>query len=420
MIPNIISVVIVIAVLIIIHEFGHLIVAKLSGVPVEIFSIGFGPALIKKKIKDTVYQLSAIPLGGYIKMLGEETEVEGGFLTKPAWKKIAVVFAGPLSNLILGFILTLILFLNFGIRYAEPRVNVQSNSWEEKSGLKKGDLILSIDSDSIKTYNEFEDILTQSLSDTLDIKVQRDDLVKTISFLVESESISVIPFIRPIIGRVKRGGPAYRIGLKTGDEIKLVAEHPVSDWEDFVQTIRTSAGKKVIIQWQRKNSTFQDSVVPELVTDELSGEKIGQIGIWVALPQKSLSLFSSMGEASNRCIEVVTQTFVVLYKVIVGKISRKAIGGPIMVAKITYEGASWGAEYFLALWALLSINLCVVNLFPIPVLDGGRVLIFIIEAIKRKRLTKKQLEIALNIGWALILLLIFFTIFNDVLRLIRP
>jgi len=420
MIPNIISVVIVIAVLIIIHEFGHLIVAKLSGVPVEIFSIGFGPALIKKKIKDTVYQLSAIPLGGYIKMLGEETEVEGGFLTKPAWKKIAVVFAGPLSNLILGFILTLILFLNFGIRYAEPRVNVQSNSWEEKSGLKKGDLILSIDSDSIKTYNEFEDILTQSLSDTLDIKVQRDDLVKTISFLVESESISVIPFIRPIIGRVKRGGPAYRIGLKTGDEIKLVAEHPVSDWEDFVQTIRTSAGKKVIIQWQRKNSTFQDSIVPELVTDELSGEKIGQIGIWVALPQKSLSLFSSMGEASNRCIEVVTQTFVVLYKVIVGKISRKAIGGPIMVAKITYEGASWGAEYFLALWALLSINLCVVNLFPIPVLDGGRVLIFIIEAIKRKRLTKKQLEIALNIGWALILLLIFFTIFNDVLRLIRP
>lgn len=420
MIPNIISVVIVIAVLIIIHEFGHLIVAKLFGVPVEIFSIGFGPALIKKKIKDTVYQLSAIPLGGYIKMLGEETEVEGGFLTKPAWKKIAVVIAGPLSNLILGFILTLILFLNFGIRYAEPRVNVQSNSWEEKSGLKKGDLILSIDSDSIKTYNEFEDILTQSLSDTLDIKVQRDDLVKTISFLVESESISVIPFIRPIIGRVKRGGPAYRIGLKTGDEIKLVAEHPVSDWEDFVQTIRTSAGKKVIIQWQRKNSTFQDSVVPELVTDELSGEKIGQIGIWVALPQKSLSLFSSMGEASNRCIEVVTQTFVVLSKVIVGKISRKAIGGPIMVAKITYEGASWGAEYFLALWALLSINLCVVNLFPIPVLDGGRVLIFIIEAIKRKRLTKKQLEIALNIGWALILLLIFFTIFNDVLRLIRP
>jgi regulator of sigma E protease len=420
MIPSILSVVIVIAVLIIIHEFGHLIVAKLSGVPVEIFSVGFGPALIRKKIKDTVYQLSAIPLGGYIKMLGEETEVEGGFLTKPTWKKIAVVVAGPISNLILGFILTFILFLNFGIRYAEPRVNVLSNSWEEKSGLKKGDLILKIDNDSIKTYNEFEDILAQSLNETLAIKVQRNDSVKMISFLVESESTSAIPFIRPIIGRVKRGGPAYRIGLKTGDEIKLVAERPVSDWEDFVQTIRTSAGKKVLVQWQRKNSIFQDSVVPELVPDELTGDKIGQIGIWVALPKQSLSLFSSLGEAGNRCIDVVTQTFVIIYKVIIGKISRKAIGGPIMVAKITYEGVSWGAEYFIALWALLSINLCVVNLFPIPVLDGGRVLIFIIEAFRRKRLTQKQLGIALNIGWALILLLIFFTLFNDILRIIRP
>jgi regulator of sigma E protease len=420
MIPNIVSVVIVIAVLIIIHEFGHLIVAKSSGVPVETFSVGFGPALIKKKIRGTVYQLSIIPLGGYIKMLGEETEVEGGFLTQPTWKKVAVVIAGPISNFILAFILTLILFLNFGIRYVEPRVNVLPNSWEEKSGLKKGDLILGIDNDSITTFTEFEDILTQSLGDSIDIKVLRNTAVYTIPFLVQSDSITLIPFVRPIIGRVKRGGPASRAGLKPTDEIRLVAEHQVSDWEDFVQAIRISAGKKVFIQWQRKNSIFQDSVVPELVTDELSGEKIGQIGIWVALPKKSLSLFSSLAEAGKRCIDVVTQTFVVIYKVITGKISRKAIGGPIMVAKITYEGASWGAEYFLALWALLSINLCVVNLFPIPVLDGGRVLIFIIEAIKRKRLTKKQLEIALNIGWALILLLIFFTLFNDILRFIRP
>jgi regulator of sigma E protease len=420
MIPNIISVVIVIAVLIIIHEFGHLIVAKLSGVPVEIFSVGFGPVLIKKKIKDTVYQLAAIPLGGFIKMLGEETEVEGGFLTKPTWKKILVVVAGPISNLILGFVLTLILFLNFGIRYAEPRVNVLPNSWEEKSGLQKGDLILTINNDSIKTYSDFEDILARSLNDTLAIKVQRNDSVKTLSFFVEAESTSVIPFIRPIIGRVKRGGPADRIGLKAGDEIKLAAEHPVSDWEDFVQAIRTSANKKVLVQWQRKNSTFQDSVVPELTPDELTGEKIGQIGVWVALPKKSLSLLSSLVEAGNRCIDVVVQTFVIIYKVIIGKISRKAIGGPIMVAKITYEGVSWGAEYFLALWALLSINLCVVNLLPIPVLDGGRAFIFIIESIRRKRLTKKQLEIALNVGWVLILLLIFFTLFNDVLRIIHP
>jgi regulator of sigma E protease len=165
---------------------------------------------------------------------------------------------------------------------------------------------------------------------------------------------------------------------------------------------------------------FQDSVIPERITDEISGEKIGQIGIWVALPQKSLSVFSAVQEAGERSVNIVVQTFVILYKIMTGKISRKAIGGPIMVAKLTYEGVSWGAEYFLALWALLSINLCVVNLLPIPVLDGGRALIFIIESIRRKRLTKKQLDIALNIGWALVLLLIFFTLFNDILRFIRP
>jgi regulator of sigma E protease len=420
MIPNIISVAIVIAVLIIIHEIGHLLIAKSSRVLVEKFSIGFGPVLIKKKIGETVYQLSLIPFGGYIKMFGEETEVEGGFLTQPAKKKIGVVIAGPIANLILGFILTLILFLTFGVKYAEPRISLEPNSWEAESGLKNGDLILSIASDTITDFAAIENILTKSFGETLNIRVRRNGEVCQIPFWVARESLTITPFVLPIVGQVKRGGPAARIGLKAGDIIKVIDGKSVANWDEFVQVIRVSAGKKIPIQWQRNDSLYSDSVIPESVTDELTGERIGQIGIWVALPKKPLSLLSAIQESANRCLNVIIQTFVVISKVITGKISRKAIGGPIMVAKLTYEGVNWGVEYFLALWAILSINLFVVNLFPIPVLDGGRILIFIIEAIRRKRLSKKQLDFALNIGWGLILLLLFFTFFNDILRFVRP
>jgi regulator of sigma E protease len=420
MIPNIIYVAIVIAVLILIHEFGHLLVAKSFKVPVEKFSVGFGPALIKKKIKETTYQLSIIPLGGYIKMLGEDTEVEGGFISQPAGKKIGVVIAGPISNFILGFILTLIIFLSFGVKYVEPRINPDPSSWVEKAGLQKGDLIVRINGDSIKTFDQVGELLSQNLGETLGLVIKREDTTFQIPFFVQSETLPITPMVKPIIGRAKKGGPASRIGLKPGDEIQRFDNNSISDWEELVQIIQKSASKKIPIQWQRNGLIFQDSVIPERITDEISGEKIGQIGIWVALPQKSLSVFSAVQEAGERSVNIVVQTFVILYKIMTGKISRKAIGGPIMVAKLTYEGVGWGAEYFLALWALLSINLCVVNLLPIPVLDGGRALIFIIESIRRKRLTKKQLDIALNIGWALVLLLIFFTLFNDILRFIRP
>lgn len=420
MISNILLVAIVIAVLITIHEFGHLLLAKSFRVPVETFSIGFGPTLIKKKIKETVYQLSIIPLGGFIKMLGEETEVEGGFLTQPAGKKIGVVLAGPIFNFILGLILLTILYFSFGVKFVEPQINPDPGSWVEKSGLKKGDMILMVNGDTVISFDDFEENLARSIGETLNLKIQRNDTVYSKPFFVESETLPIAPFVKPVIGRVKRGGPAARIGLRPGDEIQKLADQSVYDWEDFVQVIRNSAGKKVLIQWQRNNKYLQDSVIPELTTDEISGERIGQIGIWVALPKKSLSVYSAISEAAKRSVNVVIETFVVLYKVITGKISRKAIGGPIMVAKITYEGASWGPEYFLGLWALLSINLFVVNVLPIPVLDGGRVFIFIIEAIRRKRLSQKQLAIALNIGWGFIILLILFTLFNDILRIIHP
>ena len=176
---------------------------------------------------------------------------------------------------------------------------------------------------------------------------------------------------------------------------------------------------RIPITWQRNGQSFSDSITPVAEKDQMSEQRIGQIGVWVRLPKKTLPVHTAAWEAVKRTGYVVVQTFVILYKVVTRQISSKAIGGPIMVAKIAYEGANWGAEYFVALWALLSINLFVVNMLPIPVLDGGRILLDCLGAVRRRKLSDRELNWAANIGWVMIGALVLFTIFNDVLRLIR-
>ncbi len=223
----------------------------------------------------------------------------------------------------------------------------------------------------------------------------------------------------PVVDRVRAGSPAAKIGLKPGDKIVSVADIPIKRWEEFVQIVRENGGNKIPITYQRDNLIISDSITPSIEKDQMSQERFGQIGIWVKLPKISLSLPRALWEALRRTGYITVQTFVIIYKVITRQISTRAIGGPIMVAKIAYEGASWGAEYFLALWALLSINLFVVNMIPIPVLDGGRILLDLIGGIRRRRLSEREMTWAANIGWALIGLLIIFTLFNDLLRLLQ-
>jgi regulator of sigma E protease len=209
------------------------------------------------------------------------------------------------------------------------------------------------------------------------------------------------------------------VGLRPGDLIVSVAETPVTRWEDFVDKVSSRPGTRLPIAWMRNGRLFRDSITPTVEKEQLTEQRFGQIGVWGKLPKRSLALPTAAWEALRRTGYVIVQTFVILWKVVTRQISTKAIGGPIMVAKIAYEGASWGAEYFVALWSLLSINLFVVNLLPVPVLDGGRILLDCIGAVRRRRLTQREMSWAANIGWVMIGALVLFTIFNDVLRLVR-
>lgn len=411
---DLLIVAVVIGILITIHEIGHLITAKIYKIPVEKFSIGFGPPLIKKQVKETTYSISLIPLGGYIKLKGEEEEEEGGFLLQPTEKKLMVVFMGPIANLILGIFLIFLLYFLFGMKYSPPIIN-----FEKKVGyFEKGDVLIAINNDTINSFEEAYQILEKNLNKEALFHILRKERLVSFTWVINDSFRHFFPLILPIVERVKKGGPADKAGLMPNDTIIAINDTIIYSWENLVEKIRNSGGKKLKITYRRKG-IFSTYLTPQLASPDTSSKKIGQIGIWVYLPKKKINCFQAFSQAFIRVGYVIVQTFIIIYKLIIGEISRKALGGPIMVAQLTYESLRWGWEYFLALFGLLAINLFVVNILPIPVLDGGRGLIFIIEHIIKRRLTKKELNTAITIGWAIIMLLILLTFYNDLSRIFK-
>lgn len=518
--PNILLVVLLIGLLITFHEFGHLIVAKLSRIPVEVFSIGFGPTLLKRRWRETEYRLSLIPLGGYIKMTGEDepaaTPTSGprsavsevsGFNDKPLGIKAAVIAAGPVSNLLLGFLILLVMFGAFGIGFTPPVIDVVPGSAPAAQGLQTGDVVLAAGGETIPSFEEFEARLLQAAGRTVELRLMRDGGKLEVSFRVpvsygseelppvvgrvlsgtRAESVGLqagdtitafngqpvttwaslveayqssrdsalliewrrqggvlaavalppsaesdttlgievdlswylTPLVLPVVGRVRGGSPAARAGLRAGDTLASVAGEPISRWSQFVELVSARPGERFVVEWRHQGEPMSDSITAASQTDQVTGQRLGAVGVWVDLPRRRLSPLDVLRESALRTGYVVVKTFEIVYQVITRRISPKAIGGPIMVAKVAYEGTSWGAEYFLALWSLLSINLFVVNMLPIPVLDGGRILLFGIEAARRRRLSHRELGWAMNVGWILIGAVILLVLFNDILRLVR-
>ncbi len=417
MISSIFLVAIVIGSLVIIHEFGHLFSAKLLKIPVEIFSVGFGPVIVKRRFGSTEYRLSIIPLGGYIKLTGDEPDANIGFNTVPFIKKALVIISGPIANFILGIILTIILYSSFGVSIIEPKIIIDDANLT--TYLQTGDEIIKINADTIKSWDDVEKHYQSNIGQKVILTLKRKEQLLRIEYLINSESIPFRPLVKPIIERVKKSSPADKIGIKKDDLILQIDTVPIYEWSQFVNLIQDINTKKHYLKWQRANRIFEDSITVLITQDDLSKTKIGTIGVWVKLPEKKLPILQSILTATKRSVYVAIQTVVILYKIIIGEISKSAIGGPVMVGKLTYEGAQWGIKYLLGLWAILSINLCVINLFPIPILDGGRVLLFAIESSIRKKFTKKQWEFAFYIGYALIAILLIFALSNDLTRLIK-
>lgn len=412
---NIILVVIVFSVLIFIHELGHLLACKVSHIKVEKFSLGFGPALLHWKWQETVYSISALPLGGYIKMEGEEIG-DTGFFAESLGKKVLVLVTGPAFNLILGFILMAILFAVFGMHVPEPRIAPVAGSLADSAGLKKGDLVLTLNSDSIHSFYELDSLLLKSESTRMDFRVRREGQIVNVTAFGIPDSIGIDPFYRPIAGTVKAGSPAAKAGIRRGDEIVQIDTTRVAEWNDLTDVVRASADKELSLKIVRGSETIATNVTPRVGSDLSTGEKVAQIGIKPSIPTIKIPFLTAVWDAFTRTGLIVVKTFVILWELITGKISGRAVSGPVMVAKIAYEGAEWGAEMLLALWAMLAINLFVINMLPVPFLDGGRAYLFIFESVRRRKLSARQWDMALRIGLYLVVLLVIFALSNDFLN----
>lgn len=354
-VTTVLATVVVLGVLVFVHEFGHFIVAKLLKVRVQVFSLGFPPKLISKTIGDTDYRISVVPLGGYVKLLGENPNNEVppedlpySFLHRPLWHRALIVLAGPAFNFLFAVLALFMLFALWGI-----------------------------------------------------------------------------PYMPTEVGRVIDGSPAARAGLKAGDVITAVGEAPVSRWEELALQIRRHGGQPLPITVQRHSRDLKFTLTPEIRESEnIFGQKVQayQIGVASAerLVTEKVGGLTAMEQGLFYSLRIAALTLQSIYKLLAREISMDTLGGPIMIAQVAGKQAELGFSHLLHFMAVLSVNLTLLNLLPVPVLDGGHLVFLFLEAVRGKPLALKHREMAQAVGMMLILTLMILVFYHDIMRLVSP
>jgi regulator of sigma E protease len=432
LVSYVIPIVFVLGVLIFFHELGHLIVAKKLGVKVEKFSLGFGKKLFGVKIGDTEYLVSVFPLGGYVKMAGDDPEKLKGspeeFFSQSVRGRIAIVAAGPAMNLLLAFFfMTLVGIVGFRLPVYENIVGmVKDGSPAENVGIRIGDRIISVGGQSItdwhalgeareRIFKELEEKILPPIT-TVIIERKGETIAKELP-LVEPWGIE--PYISPKIGRVMPGMPAFRQGLMDGDKIIAINNQPVISWQEMSGKIRESPGKELLLTIEREGKIFNLDIIP--FSNELpDGKIIGLIGIEPPATDYRIVRFGVFGAVSAGISTSISQLGMIyggLWRLVSQPAQiREAVGGPILIAQLAATHARDGIGELILFIALLSNVLAVMNLLPIPVLDGGHILFFAIEGIRKRPLPLKVQNILQQVGLSILILLMLFTFVNDTLR----
>jgi regulator of sigma E protease len=351
---SLISVIVLLGVLIFIHELGHFLAARIGGVGVVKFSLGFGPKIFGKKIGETEYVLSWIPLGGFVKLLGEAEneslppeDEKRSFLKQPTWKKMLIVFAGPVFNFLLAFVIFIIIFM-----YGVPNLTTE-------------------------------------------------------------------------IGEVQKQSAAYNAGLMSGDKIIAIDGKTIRHWEDLRPVIAEGKGKETEITVERQTEKKNFLIKPQAAKSKnVFGEEISTYLIGVSPSGKTVLERKNPWDASiaacEKTWEISKLTVLALVKMVEGTISPRTLGGPIFIAQVAGAQVKEGIIPFILFMALLSINLGVINLFPIPVLDGGHIMFYAIEMVLRREVSIKVKELAQQIGFAILAMLMIFVIMIDIERMNLP
>ena len=437
---------VVLGVLVAFHELGHFLAARWVGVKVLKFSLGFGPKLFGRQVGETEYLLSAVPLGGYVKLFGEDEHEASGpeeqrrsFAHQSLWGKTLIVAAGPGFNFILAYLI-FTGWLATGsplfvptFRDLSPDVEaLMTNSPAEKAGLKIGDRVIRVNEKDISTKTELLDAVEKSRGKQLTLDLKRNGQIKTVLITPaplpgqdqnakETAYYLGVEEPPPVVTAVMHGSPAAQAGIKEADRVVAIEGKPIQTWSEMTIIVKESANRPLQFTILRDGSQMSLTVTPAADHAVINGKstEVGKIGIsgpgrsLVKASGPLLSVYHGL-EATWGWTEL---TVVGIYKMIVGDISSKNIGGPLTIANISGEAAAQGASSVVFLIAILSINLGVLNLLPIPILDGGHLFFFLIEAILRKPLGERQRELAQQVGLVLLVGIMIFAFWNDLERL---
>jgi regulator of sigma E protease len=406
----------IIGILIFVHELGHFLFAKLFKVKVETFSIGFGPVIKSFKKGETTYAISLLPIGGYVKMAGDEPSSYSGypyeFLSKPNYQKILIVLAGPLFNIIFGFLAFYIYFQVFGITNIKNPQIYKSEIPE----IQKGDIILEVNDKPFNGWfflqkeNEKKDIKLRILrnNDTINLTLKRNDAFK------------LTPKIEPIVDNVIKDYPAYQAGLRKGDKIIEIDGQKVEDWSEISSLLSKKANKEIKLKYERNGKVYEVQIKTKSDFPDEKGNKQGRIGV----SKKFEKFIPDPLLALNLAFEKTLESSLFIFKAVIGLFTGdtplNTIGGPIMIGKTVSESVKVGLDFLIFLTGLISINLAVVNLLPIPALDGSHILIFLIESIIRRKINPKFYFAIQMTGFVLLMILMVIIIIFDIYRIIMP
>jgi regulator of sigma E protease len=435
------GVALVLGLMIMIHEWGHFIVARFFKVRVDVFSIGFGPRLFGWKRGATDYRVSALPFGGYVRMAGQDlSEVDSNdvaptgapdeLMSKPRWQRALISFAGPAVNLIFPILLLTGLFVAVGLPYSAfydfpAQVVAQP---VDKAGhenlLQVGDKLVSINGVRNPTWDQVQKALKQAApGDKLKLEVENAGNARNVEVTFTNDTtldrVLGYPPLQPVLDEVAPGTPAERAGLKEGDRIRTVDGKKIEYWGQFVERVRGSKGQNVKLELDRKGQPIQADVTPQAGASE-SGETIYQVGVAVLdrISYRRVSFTDGVRDAVVTTGERIQETVGVVGKLFSGRVSVRQLQGAVGISRAAGEAVRRGPLAVISLMVLISVNLGILNLLPIPILDGGNILLLGIEGGLRRDLSMAFKERFVQVGLVFLLVLFAIVMYNDLARLL--
>jgi regulator of sigma E protease len=440
---SVLALIVTLGILVTVHEYGHYWVARRCGVKVLRFSVGFGKILWSRTDKNgTEFAIAAIPLGGYVKMLDEregpvaDELLDQSFNRKTVWQRMAIVLAGPAANILFAIFAYWIMFM-VGVSQVKPIVGeLAPQGIADNSGMQSNQLITAVDGQAVESWQQVNFQLLARIGETGEIEISAGDQSYSLAiqeWLSNAEQPNPLtdlgiqpyrPQVPAILAELQDGKAAKQAGLLPGDLIEKVDDVVIQQWYDFVEVVQASAGKALNIKIMRNQQALELTLIPGISTLE-NGKTVGFVGAMVqppVIPDDFVTTLrynpiTALLKGAEKTWNMSVVTLDSIGKMIQGLLSVKNLSGPITIAKVANDSAQAGFEAFVGFLAYISIMLAIVNLLPIPVLDGGHFLFYVIEAIKGSPVSEKIQLMGMKLGMTMMLMIMVVAMFNDVSRL---